>query len=68
MEIVFGRPGVGRAAYVADLTASSQRAQALALLRCAGDGGLMIGASLLGCVADLTTLGEGRQGLGDASQ
>eukprot|EP00668_Euglena_longa_P004791 GGOE01005610.1.p1 GENE.GGOE01005610.1~~GGOE01005610.1.p1 ORF type:complete len:512 (+),score=96.38 GGOE01005610.1:53-1588(+) len=51
--------GGGPAAYVADLTQPSQRAQALALLRCAGDGGLMVGASLLGCVADLTTLDVG---------
>lgn len=38
-------------AFVADITHEENRGQALALLRSAGDGGLMVGASLFGAIA-----------------
>ena len=39
-------------AFVADITSDDERSQALALLRSAGDVGLMVGASVLGAIAD----------------
>lgn len=44
-------------AYIADKTDASNRSQALALLRSAGDGGLMAGASILGTIAYATDTG-----------
>ena len=48
--------GGGPAAYVADISSRSQRPQALAILRSAGDLGLMMGASVLGTVSDVASL------------
>eukprot|EP00300_Choanocystis_sp_HF-7_P010862 c17187_g1_i1.p1 GENE.c17187_g1_i1~~c17187_g1_i1.p1 ORF type:complete len:465 (-),score=80.21 c17187_g1_i1:112-1506(-) len=45
--------GTGAVSYVADVTSSENRAQALALLRSAGDFGLMVGAGFAGLLADL---------------
>lgn len=44
-------------AYIADKTDAANRSQALALLRSAGDVGLMAGASILGTVAHATDTG-----------
>ena len=45
--------GTTPSAYVADVTSNATRTQGLALLRAAGDFGLMLGASLLGITAEL---------------
>ena len=43
-------------AYVSDLVEESQRAQAIALLRTAGDIGLLLGATFTGSIADFTSI------------
>jgi len=46
----------GPVSYVADLVPPNQRAPALALLRCAGDLGLMMGGTLVGCFASCASV------------
>ncbi len=48
--------GATPTAYVSDISTTETRAQALALLRSAGDLGLMVGASTIGHLADYTSL------------
>eukprot|EP00462_Mataza_sp_D1_P023129 CAMPEP_0175126636 /NCGR_PEP_ID=MMETSP0087-20121206/3963_1 /TAXON_ID=136419 /ORGANISM="Unknown Unknown, Strain D1" /LENGTH=295 /DNA_ID=CAMNT_0016408569 /DNA_START=749 /DNA_END=1633 /DNA_ORIENTATION=- len=48
--------GTAPAAYVSDISTSHTRSQALALLRSASDLGCLVGAGLLGTVADLVSL------------
>lgn len=43
-------------AYIADVTAASNRAQAFAMLRSAGDLGILLGASVLGWVAHASSM------------
>jgi MFS family permease len=45
-------------AHISDLTMPHQRSNAMALLRAGGDLGLLLGASLTGIVADMSSLGS----------